>query len=88
MEGETFLRPDWSDAAAGVYAICCGTIKKVLLADGFGAVVGNGWSRLGDLSAPAAWLVILATRCSCISISPATATLPPVPPGSWGCGCR
>ena len=33
LEGETFLRPDWSDAAAGVYAICCGTIKKVLLAD-------------------------------------------------------
>ena len=59
LNGETFLRPDWSDAAAGVYAICCGTIKKVLLADGFGAVVGNGWSRLGDLSAPAAWLVIL-----------------------------
>ena len=59
LEGEAFLRPDWSDAAAGVYAICCGTIKKVLLADGFGAVVNNGWGRLGDLSAPAAWLVIL-----------------------------
>ena len=59
LEGEAFLRPDWSGAAAGVYAICCGTIKKVLLADGFGAVVNNGWSRLGDLSAPAAWLVIL-----------------------------
>ena len=26
-----FLHPDWSDAAAGIYAICCGTIKKVLL---------------------------------------------------------
>ena len=59
LEGEAFLRPDWSGAAAGVYAICCGTIKKVLLADGFGAVVNNGWSRLGELSAPAAWLVIL-----------------------------
>ena len=59
LEGDAFLRPDWSGAAAGVYAICCGTIKKVLLADGFGAVVNNGWSRLGDLSAPAAWLVIL-----------------------------
>lgn len=59
LEGEAFLRPGWPDAAAGVYAICCGTIKKVLLADGFGAVVNNGWSRLGDLSAPAAWLVIL-----------------------------
>ena len=59
LEGEGFLRPDWSDAAAGVYAICCGTAKKVLLADSFGAVVNNGWGRLDDLSAPAAWLVIL-----------------------------
>ena len=59
LRGESFLRPDWSDAAAGVYAICCGTIKKVLLADAFGTVVNNGWARLGDLSAPSAWLVIL-----------------------------
>ena len=59
LREETFLHPDWSDAAAGVYAICCGTIKKVLLADSFGTVVNNGWTRLGELSAPAAWLVIL-----------------------------
>lgn len=59
LEGAGFLRPDWSDAAAGVYAICCGTAKKVLLADSFGVVVNNGWSRLEDLSAPSAWLVIL-----------------------------
>ena len=59
LRGETFLHPDWSDAAAGVYAICCGTIKKVLLADAFGTVVNNGWAHLGELSAPAAWLVIL-----------------------------
>ena len=59
LRGDKFLRPDWSDAAAGVYAVCCGTIKKVLLADAFGTVVNNGWARLGDLSAPAAWLVIL-----------------------------
>ena len=59
LRGESFLRPDWSDAAAGVYAICCGTIKKVLLADAFGTVVNNGWARLEDLSAPSAWLVIL-----------------------------
>lgn len=38
---------DWSDAAAGIYAICCGTIKKVLLADAFGTVVNNGWVHLG-----------------------------------------
>ena len=59
LRGESFLRPDWPDAAAGVYAICCGTVKKVLLADSFGVVVDNGWARLGELSAPAAWLVIL-----------------------------
>ena len=59
LEGERFLRPDWSDAAAGVYAICCGTIKKVLLADSFAVVVDNGWAGGGDLTAPAAWLVIL-----------------------------
>ena len=54
-----FLHPTWEDAAAGVYAIAVGTIKKVLLADPFGVVVNNGWAQLGDLSAPAAWLVIL-----------------------------
>ena len=59
LTGENFLRPGWEDAAAGLYAISCGTAKKVLLADSFGAVVNNGWDRLGDLSAPAAWLVIL-----------------------------
>ena len=59
LRGENFLRPDWADAAAGCYAICCGTIKKVLLADAFGTVVNNGWAHLGELSASAAWLVIL-----------------------------
>ena len=54
-----FLHPTWEDAAAGVYAIAVGTIKKVLLADPFGVVVNNGWAQLVDLSAPAAWLVIL-----------------------------
>lgn len=44
-----FLHPDWSDAAAGIYAICCGTIKKVLLADAFGTVVNNGWVHLEEL---------------------------------------
>ena len=54
-----FLRPDWEDAAAGLYGICCGTVKKVLLADPFGVIVDNGWERLEDLTAPGAWLVIL-----------------------------
>ena len=56
---ENFLRPTWEDAAAGLYGICCGTMKKVLLADSFGVVVGNGWERLDKLSAPGAWIVIL-----------------------------
>ena len=59
LRGESFLRPGWEDIAAGLYAICYGTIKKVLLADPFGVIVNNGWARLGDLSAPGAWLVIL-----------------------------
>lgn len=59
LTGEDFLRPGWEGAAAGLYAISCGTAKKVLLADSFGAVVNNGWDRLAELSAPAAWLVIL-----------------------------
>lgn len=54
-----FLHPEWEDAAAGLYAICCGMMKKVLLADAFGVVVNNGWTRLEGLSVPAAWLVIL-----------------------------
>ena len=49
-----FLHPDGQDFAAGLYAICLGTAKKVLLADSFGVVVNNGWSRLPDLSTPAA----------------------------------
>lgn len=55
-----FLRPEWEDAAAGLYAICCGTVKKVLLADPLGVVVGNGWADPAALSAPAAWMVMLA----------------------------
>ena len=59
LEEGGFLRPTWEDAGAGLYAICCGTVKKVLLADPFGVVVNNGWAQLEDLSATGAWLVIL-----------------------------
>lgn len=60
LKGEKCLAPDGTDLAAGLYAICCGMVKKVLLADPLGVVVNNGWARAGDLSAPAAWLVMLA----------------------------
>ncbi|MDD3347770.1 MBOAT family O-acyltransferase [Oscillibacter sp.] len=55
-----FLRPDWADIAAGLYAICCGMAKKVLLADPLGIVVGNGYAAAAELSAPGAWLIMLA----------------------------
>lgn len=59
LHGEQFLRPDGRDFAAAFYAIASGMAKKVLLADNLGAVVNSGWSHLDQLSAPAAWLVIL-----------------------------
>lgn len=59
LQGDGFLHPSGQDNAAGLYAIGVGLAKKVLLADNLGVIVDNGWARLGDLSAPAAWLVIL-----------------------------
>jgi len=59
VQGGKFLRPDWDDRAAGLYAISFGMAKKVLLADSLGAVVNNGYQHLDQLTAPAAWLVIL-----------------------------
>ena len=59
LRGEKFLCPDGQDMAAGLYAIAMGTVKKVLLADPLGVMVGNGWAAAADLTAPAAWLVIL-----------------------------
>lgn len=59
LKGPAFLRPDWQDAAAGLYAICVGMGKKMLLADPLGTFVGNGWAMAETLSAPAAWLVML-----------------------------
>ena len=59
LHGEKFLRPDGRDFAAAGYAIASGMAKKVLLADNLGAVVNSGWSHLDQLSAPAAWMVIL-----------------------------
>lgn len=59
LHEQRFLNPDGRDLAAGFYAIASGMAKKVLLADNLGAVVNSGWSHLDQLSAPAAWLVIL-----------------------------
>lgn len=59
LKGEKFLRPDWEDARAGLYAIALGCGKKVLLADSFGVIVNNGYAHLGELAAPSAALVVL-----------------------------
>ena len=52
-------RADGEDLAAGLYAVSLGMAKKVLLADPLGTVVSNGWALGEDLTAPAAWIVIL-----------------------------
>lgn len=59
LRGERFLRPDWADIAAGLYAFSLGLAKKTLLADSFGAVAANGWAMGENMTAPAAWMVIL-----------------------------
>lgn len=59
LERKTLFRPDWQDAATGLYGICVGTVKKVLLADSFAVIVNNGWAYEGNLSAVTAWMMIL-----------------------------
>ena len=59
LKGESFLHPTEQDVAAGLYAICIGMAKKVLLADPLGTLVNNGWAMTASLSAPGAWLVML-----------------------------
>ena len=53
------FRPDWQDAATGIYSICAGTVKKVLLADSFAVIVNNGWAYEESISAVTAWMMIL-----------------------------
>ena len=60
LEGPRFLHPDWEDAAVGLDGIVRGMAKKVLLADALGVLVDNGWAGVDNLTAPGAWLVILA----------------------------
>ena len=59
LQEDSFLRPSGQDLAAGLYALCCGMVKKVLLADNLGILVNNGWQQAAGLSVPTAWLVIL-----------------------------
>lgn len=54
-----FLHPTWTDAAAGLYAIVLGCAKKILLADSFGILVGNGYTHLTELDTISASMVVL-----------------------------
>ena len=60
LKSGRFLAPDWQDGSAALYAITLGTAKKVLLADPLGTVVANGWAMTETLSAPGAWITMLA----------------------------
>ena len=60
LKSGAFLHPNGQDVAAGLYALSLGTAKKVLLADPLGTVVANGWAMTDTLSAPAAWITMLA----------------------------
>ena len=59
LTGGKLFRPDWQDAASGVYSVCVGTVKKVLLADSFAVIVNNGWAYEGGISAVTAWMMIM-----------------------------
>lgn len=59
LEGERFLRPGWEDAAAGLYIICIGMAKKVLLAEGFGVIVNNGYAHPERLTTVSGAMVVL-----------------------------
>lgn len=59
LRSEKFLRPDWQDAAAGLYAICTGMAKKALLAEGFGVIVNNGYAHPERLTTVSAAMVVL-----------------------------
>ena len=59
LRGGRFLHPDWSDAAAGLYAVVLGCAKKVLLADAFGVLVNNGYAHLEELTTVDGAMVVL-----------------------------
>ena len=59
LKEERLFAPNWQDVAAGVYGICAGTVKKVLLADSFAVIVNNAWAYEENISAVTAWFAIL-----------------------------
>ena len=53
-------RPQWDHLAAGLFLLTIGLAKKVLIADTFAPIADAGFGTPATLSAPAAWLAVLA----------------------------
>ena len=53
-------RLQWPNLAAGAFLLTIGLVKKVLIADTFAPIADAGFGAPATLSAPAAWLAVLA----------------------------
>ena len=53
-------RLHWDNLAAGVFLLTIGLVKKVLIADTFAPIADAGFGAPATLTAPAAWLAVLA----------------------------
>jgi len=56
----TNTRPQAANLASGLFLLTIGLAKKVLLADTFAPIADAGFAAPGTLSAPAAWIAVLA----------------------------
>jgi len=53
-------RPQAANLASGLFLLAIGLVKKVLIADTFAPIADAGFGAAGTLSAPAAWIAVLA----------------------------
>ena len=53
-------RPQWDHLAAGLFLLAIGLVKKVLIADTFAPIADAGFGAPSTLTAPAAWIAVLA----------------------------
>jgi D-alanyl-lipoteichoic acid acyltransferase DltB (MBOAT superfamily) len=56
----TNKRPQWDNLAAGLFLLSIGLVKKVLIADTFAPIADAGFGAPATLTAPAAWMAVLA----------------------------
>jgi D-alanyl-lipoteichoic acid acyltransferase DltB (MBOAT superfamily) len=53
-------RPQADNLASGLFLLAIGLVKKVLIADTFAPIADAGFGAPGTLSAPAAWIAVVA----------------------------